>query len=53
LTLHITFDPASETEEDEWTDDKLVILTFNLTNTDSWAVNVLNESLTFTKKDIK
>ena len=53
LTLHVTFDPDSETEEDEWTDDKLVTLTFYLTNFDSWAVKVLDDSLTFNKKDIK
>jgi hypothetical protein len=30
LVLRVTFDPTSETEEFEWTDDKILRLTFNL-----------------------
>ena len=40
-------------EEFDWSDDKFVRLTFNLTNADSWAVNVLNESLDFNRREIR
>ena len=47
------FDPSSETEESDWSDDDVLKLTFNLTNVDSWAVKVLNESLEFTRREIR
>ena len=53
MTLRVTFDPTSETEEFEWSDDKMVKLTFSLTNNESWAVNVLNESLEFNRREIR
>ena len=53
MTLRVTFDPTSETEEFEWSDDKMVKLTFSLTNNESWAVNLLNESLEFNKREIR
>jgi hypothetical protein len=53
LTLRVTFDPRNENEEFDWSDNKFVRLTFNLTNAESWAVNVLNESLDFNRREIR
>jgi hypothetical protein len=49
----VTFDPRNENEEFDWSDNKFVRLTFNLTNAESWAVNVLNESLDFNRREIR
>lgn len=49
----MTFDPSNEIEEDLWREDQVVALTFNLTNADSWAVLILNETLIFKRSEIK
>ncbi len=49
----MTFDPSNEHEEDQWKEDEVVALTFNLTNADSWSVAVLNDSLIFKQNEIK
>ena len=52
LTLRLMFDEKNDTESESLTDEDCVVLTFNLTNLQSWAINIPQDRLIFTKSDI-
>lgn len=52
LILRLSFDDASG-EELDWPTNRIVVLTFNLVNKKSWAVRVLNESVSFDYNQIR
>ena len=46
LTMRLIFDEATW-EEAQWPKDRMVVVTLNTTDKRSWAVEILNNSLTF------
>ena len=46
LTMRLIFDEATG-EEAQWPKDRMVVVTYNTTDKRSWAVEILNNSLTF------
>lgn len=52
LTLRLTFDEVAD-EEKYWNKSEGVLLSFNLTNEASWAVEVVQTTLNFTYDDIR
>ena len=47
LTMRLSFDKATE-EEANWPRDRLAMMTFNTTDEESWAIEILNDTLEFT-----
>jgi len=52
ISLRLSFN-SSTGEEADWPEDQKVVLTFGLSNPDSWAVEILNQSLTFDYDQIR
>ena len=47
LTMRLSFDEATE-EEADWPRDRLAVMTFDTTDEESWAIEILNDTLEFT-----
>ena len=52
LTMRLSFDKATE-EEANWPRDRLAMMTFNTTDEESWAIQILNVTLEFTFDQIR
>ncbi len=52
LTIRLSFDESTD-EEAEWPANRLAVVTFNSTDPTSWAIDMMNNSVSFTFDQIR